>query len=334
MSGSVDGRRVLVCSRANTGIMNDGREVNRLPSTSGGTRFDVPQRKECNNRYCTHAVCHRSVKKTALGPKGQAIITSPFIVPTLLTAYIPLSLFIALPPPPRPPLPLPALTKPWITTPLPSGTFPAPLLVSINCPTTTFSPSSRSSSTIRILRLPALIQYLMMASTPPRSLIYRHLPHLHRLATTVAPALPVPQTMCPLLVDSQQTAPPSRMLTNLSAKQVLMPWRRKAQVKSPVCAVPYSAHAPIEALLSAKKSPARRKSGTSQVSANSNFQHLMWSLTIIFIQDESRLMKRKEQNRAAQRAFRERKEKHVKDVSFNLQPEKFDWVLNHFAARG
>jgi hypothetical protein len=60
----------------------------------------------------------------------------------------------------------------------------------------------------------------------------------------------------------------------------------------------------------------------------------MWSLTIIFIQDESRLMKRKEQNRAAQRAFRERKEKHVKDVSFNLQPEKFDWVLNHFAARG
>ncbi|GJE94194.1 bZIP transcription factor [Phanerochaete sordida] len=31
-------------------------------------------------------------------------------------------------------------------------------------------------------------------------------------------------------------------------------------------------------------------------------------------QDESRIMKRKEQNRAAQRAFRERKEKHVKDL--------------------
>lgn len=31
-------------------------------------------------------------------------------------------------------------------------------------------------------------------------------------------------------------------------------------------------------------------------------------------QDESRLLKRKEQNRAAQRAFRERKEKRVKDV--------------------
>lgn len=35
MSGSVDGHRVLVCSRANTGIMKDGREVNKLPSTSG-----------------------------------------------------------------------------------------------------------------------------------------------------------------------------------------------------------------------------------------------------------------------------------------------------------
>jgi hypothetical protein len=49
----------------------------------------------------------------------------------------------------------------------------------------------------------------------------------------------------------------------------------------------------------------------------------MWSLTIITIQDESRLMKRKEQNRAAQRAFRERKEKHVKDVSLNLATRKF-----------
>ena len=35
-------------------------------------------------------------------------------------------------------------------------------------------------------------------------------------------------------------------------------------------------------------------------------------------QDESRLLKRKEQNRAAQRAFRERKEKHVRDVSTRL----------------
>lgn len=186
------------------------------------------------------------MKKTALGPKGQAIIASPFIVPTVLTAYIPLSLFIALPPLPRPPFPFPALTKPWITTPLPSGTFPAPLLASINCPTTTFSPSSRSSSATRIPQLPALIQYLMTASTPPRSLIYRHLPHLHRLATTVAPALPARRTMCLPLVASQLTAPSSRTLMNSSAKQVLMPWRTKAQVKSPVCVVPYSSHAPIE----------------------------------------------------------------------------------------
>ncbi|TFY57565.1 hypothetical protein EVG20_g8492 [Dentipellis fragilis] len=46
--------------------------------------------------------------------------------------------------------------------------------------------------------------------------------------------------------------------------------------------------------LAGKKGPARRKSGSNQ--------------------DESRLLKRKEQNRAAQRAFRERKEKHVKDL--------------------
>lgn len=34
-------------------------------------------------------------------------------------------------------------------------------------------------------------------------------------------------------------------------------------------------------------------------------------------------MKRKEQNRAAQRAFRERKEKHVKDVSLSAIPRLF-----------
>jgi len=41
-------------------------------------------------------------------------------------------------------------------------------------------------------------------------------------------------------------------------------------------------------------------------------------IILIHIKDDSRLLKRKEQNRAAQRAFRERKEKHVKDVSFPL----------------
>ncbi len=39
------------------------------------------------------------------------------------------------------------------------------------------------------------------------------------------------------------------------------------------------------------------------------------------IQDETRLLKRKEQNRAAQRAFRERKEKHVKDVRLSRSSE-------------
>ncbi|KAG8688472.1 hypothetical protein FRC08_011419 [Ceratobasidium sp. 394] len=51
----------------------------------------------------------------------------------------------------------------------------------------------------------------------------------------------------------------------------------------------------------AKKPPARRKSGGATVS------------------DESRLAKRKEQNRAAQRAFRDRKEKHVKDLEDKIR---------------
>lgn len=45
------------------------------------------------------------------------------------------------------------------------------------------------------------------------------------------------------------------------------------------------------------------------------FRSFLISLRYLILQDDSRLLKRKEQNRAAQRAFRERKEKHVKDVS-------------------
>lgn len=64
----------------------------------------------------------------------------------------------------------------------------------------------------------------------------------------------------------------------------------------------------------AKKSqPSRRKStGNPHVSPSINPAHCPSSSPQ---HDESRLLKRKEQNRAAQRAFRERKEKHVKDVS-------------------
>ncbi|KAF8741491.1 Transcription factor PAP1, partial [Rhizoctonia solani] len=51
-----------------------------------------------------------------------------------------------------------------------------------------------------------------------------------------------------------------------------------------------------------KKPPARRKSG-----GNAN------------VSDEGRLAKRKEQNRAAQRAFRDRKEKHVRDLEEKIQ---------------
>ncbi|KAF7367426.1 BZIP family transcriptional factor [Mycena sanguinolenta] len=52
-------------------------------------------------------------------------------------------------------------------------------------------------------------------------------------------------------------------------------------------------------LSNGKKAPSRRKASGGGNANNG---------------DESRLMKRKEQNRAAQRAFRERKEKHVKDL--------------------
>lgn len=67
---------------------------------------------------------------------------------------------------------------------------------------------------------------------------------------------------------------------------------------------------------STRKSQSRRKSGErAQVGVSCR---LCSNGCYIYLQDESRLLKRKEQNRAAQRAFRERKEKHVKDVSYGL----------------
>ncbi|KAI0040505.1 hypothetical protein FA95DRAFT_865223 [Auriscalpium vulgare] len=64
----------------------------------------------------------------------------------------------------------------------------------------------------------------------------------------------------------------------------------------------------------AKKNSTRRKSPGSQVWALEVFTTVSLSDVAGQRQDESRLLKRKEQNRAAQRAFRERKEKHVKDL--------------------
>lgn len=63
-----------------------------------------------------------------------------------------------------------------------------------------------------------------------------------------------------------------------------------------------------------KGSISRRKSGGSQVRGPSASKATVNLIHITF-KDDTRLLKRKEQNRAAQRAFRERKEKHVKDVS-------------------
>ena len=62
----------------------------------------------------------------------------------------------------------------------------------------------------------------------------------------------------------------------------------------------------------------RRKSAGGQAGGSSlsqvcSHQSRLFHM-LIATQEEQRLLKRKEQNRAAQRAFRERKEKHVKDV--------------------
>lgn len=167
----------------------------------------------------------------------------------------------------------PPLTKPWIILPPPSGISPVLLLVSPKFKTTTFSLSSRSSSTTPTHLLPVPIQYLTTVSTLPRSAIYQPPHHPPRLATRVAQARPAQPIIQLRPVASQPIAPQSRTVTNSNARQVQISWRRRAQVKSLVRRPlsPDGSHAPNEALLlSAKKSSARRKSGTSQVSAASH----------------------------------------------------------------
>ena len=190
---------------------------------------------------------------------------SPFIVsssqPTLRTLPLPTHhpLYLSF---------LPPLTKPWSTLHHPSGISPVHPLVSPKYKTTTFSLSSRSSSTRTHLLLPMPFQHPTMVSTLPRSPIYQRQHHPPHLATRVAPALPAQPNMPLPLVASQPLARPSRTVMNSSARQVQMSWRRIAQIKSLVRTVsPECPHPLIEALSSAKKSPARRKSGTSQVSA-------------------------------------------------------------------
>lgn len=78
------------------------------------------------------------------------------------------------------------------------------------------------------------------------------------------------------------------------------------------------ANSHTKASTSKKASSSRRKSTGNPVSAHLVIETSRTTVLIVFLKDESRLMKRKEQNRAAQRAFRERKEKHVKDVSMNV----------------
>jgi hypothetical protein len=106
-----------------------------------------------------------------------------------------------------------------------------------------------------------------MVSTLPRSPTYQCPHHPLHSATRVAPALPAQPSMHLHLVASQPIARQSRTVKNSSARQVQISWRTKTQVKNLVRPLsPTAPTHPIEALLSAKKS-ARRRSGTSQVSA-------------------------------------------------------------------
>jgi hypothetical protein len=57
-------------------------------------------------------------------------------------------------------------------------------------------------------------------STLPRSAIYQRPHHLLPSVTRAAPALPAQPIMRPLLVASQPIAPPSRTVTNSSARRV------------------------------------------------------------------------------------------------------------------
>ena len=68
-----------------------------------------------------------------------------------------------------------------------------------------------------------------------------------------------------------------------------------------------------------KKGLARRKLGSPVRISGRSLHETLVSFSP-FRQDENRLLRRKEQNRAAQRAFRERKEKHVKDVRCSKAP--------------
>ncbi|OJA13413.1 hypothetical protein AZE42_05945 [Rhizopogon vesiculosus] len=74
-------------------------------------------------------------------------------------------------------------------------------------------------------------------------------------------------------------------------------------------------HTADDQTASRKGSVSRRKSGGStQVGGPVGFYKSYRADLLPYFKDDSRLIKRKEQNRAAQRAFRERKEKHVKDL--------------------
>ncbi|KAI9445490.1 hypothetical protein H4582DRAFT_1806591 [Lactarius indigo] len=124
-----------------------------------------------------------------------------------------------------------------------------------------------------------------------------------KISNLTTPAPPPP------LSDDSSPSPPSttdhlsssrRQSTNSSNEQDSPELKRKA---SDDALDDESPNQKTCMLSSAKKASSRRKSSGNPSQAST---------------DESRLLKRKEQNRAAQRAFRERKEKHVKDLEDKL----------------
>jgi len=109
-----------------------------------------------------------------------------------------------------------------------------------------------------------------------------------------APPLP---SLSPPSQDSSPSPPNSNQVQE-EAAEVTAPPKRKAvdePAQGPSAKISSSDKAAGPSTAPASSTAARRKSAGGP-------------------KDESRLLKRKEQNRAAQRAFRERKEKHVKDL--------------------
>jgi len=162
-----------------------------------------------------------------------------------------------------------------------------------NTPTSSLWDFSHSPSGFSQLADSDFLALLQKQFNPDPSNAYA-IPHDGVVDPSKITNLPAAVPPTPLSDDSSPSPPSTndhlsssrRLSTNSATEQDAHELKRKASLDA------FEDDNPSQK--ASKKSPSRRKPGTSH--------------------DESRLMKRKEQNRAAQRAFRERKEKHVKDL--------------------